>query len=209
MTPDIHALDLKVSALSASLDVTKIDENKRLDLLLDLAKQIAVIHEKQLNSADSVKRVEQAIKDVSLTSQALVADANNKCKKIEEDRIKADERLHDRVDETKVQVDAIALRVTDECKVSTTKLSTETHTLNEQFEAFQLEYQNKANFVKGVFVALSAVAALTQTLVYKYVDSIERSTIEDKQLLHKIDNKLIETDRQAELMHMRLRQLTK
>lgn len=205
MTQEYSILEKRVNDLTEIVEKRHDESNKKLDLLLDLAKQMAVIQEKQVYNTEAIKKVEKDIQESEESAKSLAKIAEEKIRKVEEDRMRSNERIHARIDELQSIVESRHAKVIDESKVSFTKITTDQKTLNDKIDALQTEYHGRVNFIRGVVFALAAVATLAQAVVYKYLDNIETTLSDTRVAIQKLDNKFNETERQIDLLQTQLR----
>lgn len=179
----------------------RLDETaNKLDVLIGLTQQIAVIQERQNHNTEELKRLETSISNREIALEGSLKRIEEKMEKNEVDRMNSLTRIHSRIDGLVTQVEERHKVFLIEHGVSAKQIDADMENIKTTFRDHKSDYDAKTNFFRGVFAAIAVFFTISQGVVYKYFNDIETRVNENKINIQKMENRFNETDRQIDLI---------
>jgi hypothetical protein len=183
------------------------EQDKKLDLLMDLLKNVSVLQEKQGQNSENIKKVEGSVSILGDLLDKKIALVETKIDKIELERVKNVDRIHERIDAINKDFDAYDKEHEVTTKVTNTSIQDLIKDTNEKLKTLKDDYNSRVSFFKGIFAAFAIFSSGAQYFLYKYFSDIESHMSDTKVSLQKMDNRFAENERQMELIQTNVRAL--
>lgn len=164
---DLRVVVSRLESLDSRFETYVRQTTDKLDILIDLTRQMAAMQERQQRHTDDIIRLEQ-----KLTT-------------IETDRSQSVSRVYDRIENVKRDVEANVDR-------SFESIDTKLGKVSDQIKLLDTDYQAKQNFMKGAMRVLAIVFVMAQGIAVKYISDLnEASTIREQQI-QKVERQVVE-----------------
>lgn len=184
--------------LSSHIDNT----NKKLDVLIDIARQVATIQERQHRHSDDISRLESFILEVRKQQLSENEKLDTRITAIDTGHRTSTERIHARITE---EAEKNALKDTL-CKQDCSKKIKDAEAIT---EALNKDYLSKVNFIRGVLWLFSIVAVIGNGLLASYMLDIKNDISSSKAAISKIENRMNESDKQIDQVLQTVRKVMK
>lgn len=152
-----HMMNNIENRLSSHIETT----NEKLDILIELTRQMAGVQERQNRHTDDIKRLEIWQIDMTRQMSTLYEKFDNKLNAAEHDRKKTTERIFEKLQEVLNQRLELEEKFHDRTANELEDLTLGLSTLN-------TEYVSKSNFTKGALWVLGGVLIIAQGLTVSY-----------------------------------------
>jgi hypothetical protein len=138
--------------------------NDKLDILIDLTRQMATMQERQNRHTDDISRLEKVITDERNRTTMLYDKIDLKMSAMEVDRKTSIDRLFTKIDSMNLVQSTECINHQKESDEDIKHIKLAHKTLEDEFNA-------KKNFNNGVMWILGIVLIASQGLAYKWIDS--------------------------------------
>ena len=183
------------------------EQDKKLDLLMDLLKNVSVLQEKQGQNSENIKKMESSLSVLNEMVDKKIALVDTKIDKIEQERVKNVDRIHERIDSIHKTFDAYDKEHEVSTNVTNNSMQELIKDTNEKLKNLKDDYNSRVSFFKGIFAAFAIFSSGAQYFLYKYFSDIESHISDTKVAIQKIDNRFSENERQMELIQNSVRTL--
>jgi hypothetical protein len=195
----IH-LEKRVDSFVESVNKRLDSNNAKLDMLIDLARLMAVLQEKQDHNSEDIKAFGEKIKEHDTVIQADIRKTEAKFDASVEERKLAINRLHKRIDELeRYQVDKYK-EIAEQASACALGIKQDIATLNDKHVSLKEDYSSKVNYIRGGLAVLGAFTLIGQGILYKYFDDFDKSIAEGRVHFQKIENRFHETERMMDII---------
>jgi hypothetical protein len=209
MTDDIGHLERRVNDFVGQVNKRLDENNNKLDLLIDLTRQMAVLQEKQDHNTEDIRKHDRKFQEKEEEIHEVIRKIEERNAKSDLEKVESIRRLHARID----QVEAYNVKACNECDADKRALNEKSDEklgeVDKKIVSLEQDYHNRVSFFKGLFFAFAIISGAFQFILYKYFGEIENNSSETKVAIQKIDNRFNETERQIDLIHSQVRNLKK
>jgi TolA-binding protein len=157
--------DMSITRLENQLEGHIRTTNSKLDILIDLTRQMAAIQERQKSHTDEIARLDKNLMDERHRTGMLYDKLEVKMASMELDRKTSIDRLFTKMDE-------MSRHQSIECSDHHKEHDTEIERLSNKVGEISDDYYGNKNFNKGVMWILGIVVALSQVVGYSLIDSM-------------------------------------
>lgn len=189
-----------IDRLDKKLDSYTQATNDKLDILIDLTKQMAIMHQKQIQQGDELLRIEKLILQSRDDFRISMERTDRRVTTVDLEKRASIERLHKRVDELSVAHDAKDSAAKHEVMVEVKELETAVKVNKESLDAFKDTYSEKVSFMRGAMWVLGIVMVIAQGLAVKYVADIQTNIESNQKAIVQMNNRFNETDKQLDII---------
>lgn len=198
-------MDEFVQATNKRLD----ENNNKLDLLIDLARQMAILQEKQDHNAEDLRKMDQRLAADEGEMSKMLKTMEERVAKIEADRVKSNERVHKRIDEVQQAAERYEKDHDNKTEAIIKAINDKLSDQNAKLKDLNDDYKNRVSFFKGIFFAFAIFSSVGQAMLYRYFGKIETSISDSAVAIQKLENRFNETERQIDMIHNTVRSLKK
>ena len=174
--------------------------NDKLDILIELTRQMAAMHERQQRHSDDINRIEKNMQDDRNRATTLYDKIDIKLMTAEVDRKASLDRLFTKLEENgKMQ--------SVECDIQQKKLDIQLKELSTAHYTLDTDYKAKKNFTNGVIWILGAAMMVFQGIGYNWVTSQQADFHAVKMQITNMVQVDQENQQQMELLQRQVREM--
>lgn len=178
-------LEKRIDELSNSTKTAFQKTDDKIDMLIGLAKQMAVFQTVQDHHQNHLNSLDKSIADLKLELTNEIRKVDEKFLDLDKDKKQAIARVHTKIEELRDDM------------VENIKKDEETHKiLDDNTDDVKKELDLRLSFVRGVMYVLGFVVIGANAVAMKMYNDIDTSIKTSQQDVGKINNKLHEMDRQ-------------
>lgn len=169
---DLGGVGKVMSNLENQLESHIKTTNQKLDILIELTRQMATMQERQNSHANDIQRLEKSDVDFRQQFLSAIEKIERRVNSSEDESVKA-------VDKLVTKLELLDTRNNESLKLRDAEFKTMITAVATKLENFESDYKAKYNFSRGVIWVMSIVFVLSQGLVIQagrnVIDDIEKN----------------------------------
>jgi hypothetical protein len=184
MSDDFEKFVAVANNLESKLESHIQSTNDKLDILIDITRQLTILQERQSNNTSEIQRLERLITSTSDKTAVLIDKINDKIASVEDNRVKSIERIATKAETTELNLEKLIQDTSKELKVSIEKISLNSISIEKEFVA-------RYNYSKGAYKIIGCILVIIQLIFVGVIikitsDKIDQNNISIQQLQNKI-----------------------
>jgi hypothetical protein len=187
-----------IDRLDRKLDDHTRATNDKLDKLIEITRDMAVVHQKQIQQGEELLRVEKLILQSKDDFRTTTERIETRITTIDNEKRASIERLHKRVDDIGSSFEMKDDLAKQEVLMKVKEVEVDAKSEKIKLESFKDEFSDRVSFVRGVMWVLGVVMVVAQGLAVKYVSDMQNNIDANQKAIVQMGNRFNETDKQLD-----------